>query len=217
MNPTDPQNSTDPTPEHLAAYLDGQLDVTLREKVEAWLAEHPEQQAELDAQRRLAQLWQSAAPPEPAESAWSALLARIEQGVAQQAEQAQPQSREPRRRVVGLVWTAVMVAAASAAIVVGVLVGPGLTPQPPLVERVATFPVAAPGDVEILSMHDADSGALVVGEPPVRGKLVVAVAEDVSWDEFGDDVEVIHGWEGVHGPMAPMIRIPLDPPAAKVP
>src|SRR5205823_2431220 len=46
-----------PSPGQLAAYVDGELDAAACRRVEAWLAAHPEAAAEIEAQRRLADLW----------------------------------------------------------------------------------------------------------------------------------------------------------------
>src|SRR5438270_170830 len=70
MNET-PSNSWKPTPELLAAYGDGELEG--REpiaRIEAYLAGHPEVQAELAAQRRLKRIWDETTPSEPATAAW---------------------------------------------------------------------------------------------------------------------------------------------------
>ncbi|MFK5004592.1 hypothetical protein, partial [Klebsiella pneumoniae] len=64
-----------PSPQELAAYYDGELEPAARARVAAWLAEHPEMSADLEAQHALPQ----AAPPEPSEAAWSSVLERIDE------------------------------------------------------------------------------------------------------------------------------------------
>jgi hypothetical protein len=61
--------------ELLAAYADGELDAAARERVERWLADHPEALDELHAQRELspanAPLWERAEPREPSDAEWA--------------------------------------------------------------------------------------------------------------------------------------------------
>src|SRR5262245_54111645 len=182
-----PHDDTDrPDPQRLAAYADGELPPAQRRAVEAWLARHPEARDEVEAQRRLARLWQDGGPPEPSEAAWSDVLARVEAALPDAAAA----GRVPRRkRSAGLVWLAGLSAAAAVAAAVLLAVAwwqPG--EQEP---DVATLPVASADDIEIISMDAADIPALVVGEPPVRGPLLLASAADVTVDDTGHDVEVV--------------------------
>jgi len=66
-----------PTPAELAAYADGELVGPVRAAVEAWLAEHPETAAEVEAQQRVARPRRRRRRPEPAEAEWAVVLARI--------------------------------------------------------------------------------------------------------------------------------------------
>src|SRR5437764_4714017 len=81
-------------PELLAAYADGELDAAGRARVEAWLADHPEARAELEAQRKLSRrnqrLWQASAGPSPGEVGWSRLFARVHQALSAPAPAARP-------------------------------------------------------------------------------------------------------------------------------
>src|SRR5262245_33986777 len=153
-----PHDDTDrPDPQRLAAYADGELPPAQRRAVEAWLARHPEARDEVEAQRRLARLWQDGGPPEPSEAAWSDVLARVEATLPDARRAAR------RKRSAGLVWLAGLSAAAAVAAAVLLAVAwwqPG--EQEP---DVATLPVASADDVEIISMDAADIPALVVGEP----------------------------------------------------
>src|SRR5436309_10364312 len=77
-----PGQEQPPTPEQLAAFFDGELEgkdalAPLKQRIEAWLCEHPEARAEWDLYRRLAELWRATAPDEPAEEAWNAVRARL--------------------------------------------------------------------------------------------------------------------------------------------
>ena len=49
------------------------------------------------------------------------------------------------------------------------------------------FAVTQSDDVDIVSMRHADSPNLVVGEPPVRERLVLASAGDVTLDRIQPD------------------------------
>jgi hypothetical protein len=214
-SPVDPNRP--PGPQQLAAYLDGELDGPACAAVEAWLASHPEAQAPLDAQRRLAQLWQASGIPEPSEGAWTNVLARIEGGISKQTDrktrkpEATRQGRAPRR-----FWAALVTLATAAAILVAIygfgLLGdyrqPGAGSNTRVVNTVEPLPVVEAREVEIISLDDADSVALVVGDPPIRGPLVLVSVGDVTFEN--DD----HGMETFSAspadPTAPMILIPQD-------
>ncbi len=60
--------------ELLAAYADGELDADGRAAVERWLADHPDELDDLQAQREFSPanrpLWGRALPPEPSEAVW---------------------------------------------------------------------------------------------------------------------------------------------------
>ncbi len=210
-----------PTPEQLAAYADGELDgrpecAALRQHIEAWLAHHPEADAEVEAQRRLAQLWQASSPPEPSEAAWNDVLAQLEQHAATRP------AAPARLGLFGKRALAAGVVAASAAAVWLTLAWlkppaggevarqgpprPEVRPQPvpprPAPRDVEPFPVATADEVEILSIQGADTGTLVVGEPPVRGPLVLVAQGEVEVTRAEPEVRM-----GSAGP--PMIWAPL--------
>jgi hypothetical protein len=164
-----------PSPGQLAAYVDGELDAAACRQVEAWLATHPEAAAEVEAQRRLADLWRATAPPEPSAAAWAALGERIAAGVSA------PTRPPVGRRLIRLgLW-------GSAA--AGLLLA-WLTFRPPPHEAVPDvtgstaavepYRVVDPEDVEIISIAAADHGALIVGDPPLREPLVMVAAGDVE-------------------------------------
>jgi anti-sigma factor RsiW len=71
-----------PTPQQLAAFAEGGLAPEQRKQVRAWLASHPEVQAQADAEaeanRRLLRLFSATRPEEPSPDAWEASLTRIE-------------------------------------------------------------------------------------------------------------------------------------------
>ena len=66
-------------PEMLAAFVDGELDARQRAAVEKWLAADPEARADVEAQRRIAVLWQACRPAEPDETAYRSALQHIEE------------------------------------------------------------------------------------------------------------------------------------------
>jgi anti-sigma factor RsiW len=196
-----------PTPQHFAAYVDGELGSADRAAVDAWLGEHPDARADVEAQRRLLRQWQAAVPPDPDETAWATSLARVEAGLATAARQ-----RAGSARLAGVLRLAATLGAVAAVLVLSLglawLFVPRTSPGTPL-------PVATADDVEILSIEGGDVRALVVGEPPVQGPLTIASADDVTLDKTGPDVEVAKAAEhGPHGhqppPPAPMIMFPTD-------
>lgn len=186
--PDEPSSSSPgdgPTPEQLAAFLDGELAAPARRAVEDWLAVHPEEQAEVEAMRRLDHLWHEAAPPEPTEEAWAGVLAHISD-----AATAVPQ---PRRRRAGAVWITLAATATAATL----LLSFGLPRPPAPTAESTTQGASAPlafltaDEVDIISINAADVDALIVGEPPHRGAIVMASADDVIVHESGGNVEVV--------------------------
>lgn len=173
-------DETPPTPEQLAAFLDGELDATTLRAVEQWLAAHPEALAEIESQRTLDRLWHETAPSEPTEEAWSAVLNHI----------ADTASRRPIRRSVRTASIAWLAAALTAAATLLLIVWSD--PSTSTDKRLrAVLPVLGADDVQIISMDAADASVLVVGEPPHRGAIVMASADDVIVHASGADVAVL--------------------------
>jgi hypothetical protein len=190
-----------PHPSHLAAYLDGGLGPYDRARVEAWLAAHPEDAAELAAHRRLARLWNETAPDGPDEVTWARVLGRVEGTLARQAP---TRPRPPRPRAwkgAAWAWAGALLAGSAAAVALAFFTPPPPEPQP--------WPVASADDVDIVSLDFGDYGALVVGVPPLRGPIQLASAEDVVVAETGHDVEVVRPDEGQPG--AKWMVVPSDP------
>jgi hypothetical protein len=153
--------------EQWAGYLDNELDAAQRQQLDAWLTGHPEAAGELQAYVRLGRLWQSTSPPEPDEVAWNATLAGIETALA----------RRKRSRLIGVGLALIGTAAA-------LLLMMNLGQFRPrelgiLDDSDGPFPVVSAADVDVLSMDDADSSILPVGEPRVQGPLEFAGAGDV--------------------------------------
>lgn len=145
-------NPLQPTPEQLAAFADGQLQGTERERVEGWLFEHPDASAEVESYRRLARLWQTAPIPQPPAEAWDRTLQRIK-------DRLPVDRRFPWGGLAGL--------GAAAAILVGLLLPQWLGPRTQYRGEAMPFPVVAAQDVTIISMDAADIDKLVVARPPV--------------------------------------------------
>jgi hypothetical protein len=121
----------------------------------------------------LRSLSQSVLPPQPDETVWQAVLARVHASVDGEAGKGRPS--RPLWAIVGL--------SAAAAVLVGVLIRslwtstvPVPVPTPQIEEP---LPVAEADDVTIVSMEARDVAALVVGEPPVSGELVFVRLEDI--------------------------------------
>jgi hypothetical protein len=188
-----------PSAEQFAAYVDGELGPADRAAVEEWLLDHPADQAEVDADRRLARLMQATAAPDADEAAWAGVLERVA------AAPAAPTRRPARRhRWIAL---AVVVAAGLAAAAVLLALLPGQPVEP--------LHVASDDDIDIISMDGGDVRALVVGQPPMHGAFVLASAGDITVDDTGHDVEVVVPEEQAGGHNGPMIVRPQDSPPDK--
>src|SRR5947208_5746888 len=86
MTPPAQPDPADRWPELLAAYADGELDPAMRERVERWLADHPEAREQLRAQRDLSpanrRLWRQAEPSAPHDDTWAGVKAAIHRGTS---------------------------------------------------------------------------------------------------------------------------------------
>jgi len=171
----------------LKAYADGELPGREGAQVEAWLVEHPDVAAEVEGSRRLMRLWEKTAPTLPAPAVWNATLERITARL--------PSSR--RQGVLSGPWRNKAVWAAGAAVVL-VLLGRALWVQSP--ESVVPpgetlpFPVATAQDVTILSMDASDTGFLVIGHPPILGKIDLADHGDVVLLDPADPEIRLEDW-----------------------
>jgi hypothetical protein len=211
---------TGPTPQQLAAYVDGELGPADRAVVEAWLRDHPDGRADIEGQRELLRLWQGTAAPDPGEEAWATVLVGAEAGAL--AGAGPSGAGGGRLRLALRLATALTSAAAVLLLALGLM----RLWTPHSHDRVAPLPVASTGDVEILSMEGGDVASLVVGEPPVRGPLNLASAEDVTVDNSGHDVQIVsqspprdHATGG-HSHKQPVVNpmiIPADPSTDKTP
>jgi hypothetical protein len=184
----------EPTPEQLAAYLDGELTGAARLEVEAWVAEHPEAAPARDAvfadhDDGLARAWHSTQPSDPSAAAWSGVLGRIDAALPPPppAVVPTPDAVLPARRRSRAGLVLAVAAAAAAAAVAAVLLGRTFwptKPEPPKPEpeRIARdekqpgrqpeeqedekepFPVALPTQVRVISMEGDDTHVEVYGQ-----------------------------------------------------
>ena len=172
---------TQPTPETLAAYLDGELTPPERASFEHWLAVNPDRRAELSAHRQLGRLCEITRPAEPDEETWTAALAGISDRLPVPAV-AHTCRRFPLR------WLAGIAAAAAAVALIWTLAGRKGPPEPaPFPEReVAEMPFAAasPDDVEITSLWNAEDDLVLFGRPPLEGSLILADPGDVRIEDM---------------------------------
>ena len=192
-----------PSPAELVAYVDGRLDERRRRRVEQWLTAHPDAAAAVEEHRHVLHSVHAAAPPEPPDATWAAVLARVEAALPP----AQP--RTGRRRYAR---HAVLAGAAAAALLLVALPGDLSRFAPPgadVLPAVVPIPVAGAADVEIVSVDAADLKALVVGQPPLAGPLVLADAGDVELHhaEMGENGWVTGMQEAQGG--TPMIVVPM--------
>ncbi|HLJ93275.1 MAG TPA: hypothetical protein VKU02_08805 [Gemmataceae bacterium] len=207
MRQSRPADMGTPRPEELAAYLDGELSPARQESIATWLRHHPEAAAEIEGQRRLAGVWPTTTPAEPADANWASMLVRIESAVDRFRS---ARGRNRRRIQLGITGLA-----AGLLLVLLTPKEPGPAEAPSAGEPLA---VVSPDDVEIVSLHAADRATLVVGAAPVMGPLVLASSNDVELEgvDPADDgmIPSIHMDERT---IIPMSVAPLDPPPAGLP
>jgi hypothetical protein len=181
----------DPSPrrEELAAYFDGELSAPGRRRFEEWLADHPDGQADLEEWRQLSQEWQASRAADPNAAAWSQTWRKIEAAARKPA----PSSRWLLAR-----RAATTAAALAAAVLLAVLIRPSAEAEEPLV-------LASHGDIEVISIDEADARALIVGHPPLPEPLVLADSGDIALEHVEPDhdgsMPSIRWWTGVEAPM----------------
>jgi anti-sigma factor RsiW len=170
-------------PELLAAYADGELDAADRARVEAWLEEHPEARGALEGQMRLSRrnrkLWKVISPLAPSEGNWARVFGRVQDVLDSPIRPAPP--RPARRR---LPYIAAAIATAAALMLAIYLQPPASGPQADVSADngtdVEVLALADDADVDIVSIDDRDSAALVIGQPPLAGTVVLAAVGDVE-------------------------------------
>lgn len=202
-----PGDTGDFSPETLAAYVDGELDLQARQQVEAWLVSHPEAVADVEGQRRLMNYWQSAAPTDPAAARWQLVLTCIEAALPALSSWRRGRLRFGRA---GLLIAGV---AAAALFALSIPRSPQLTVVPKNTDSAESFPVVGPDDVEIVRIHAADRMSLVVGTPPLEGALEWAAPGDVTIENVSPDTDGMRPTLATDEPNVPMIMAPLTPAA----
>ncbi len=207
MIPYHPHKPDGPTPEELAAFVDGELDQEASRDVADWLASHPEAAAEVRSLEHFARLWRRTPPPEPSAEQWAEVFGRVAQTLPVRAE-----ARPSRPR--WLRWLGPAAAVAAAVVVVVLLRPRPEAPRigaPPRLEQ--PFAVATDDDIRIISMDDTDHSALVVGQTPLREPLALVEPDEVTVEQVepnADGVQPRYATEGT-----PMIITPLRDEAAK--
>jgi anti-sigma factor RsiW len=206
---TDPE----PTPEQLAAWADGELGRAEAERVEAWLRSHPAAAQEALEARRITRLYSDHPPAEPSDRAWQGALAAIEDALARPRVPARP--RWPLRLVLGLTAAAALLAGVVLARSLWtarppeqplreVVEGPRV--EPPAPEDEEPFPVAAAGEVNVLSIDAADADRVLMGQP-LFGTFEVASPEDIEIVEMEPHPEDGRMPRLQRGPEVPMIVV----------
>jgi anti-sigma factor RsiW len=198
--------SDTPDPERLAAFGDGELDTSERREIEAWLAEHGEAAAEVEAQHNLERLLEATRPIEPPESAWTETLEQIEAGLtAANAFAAKPPSaRRAHVRSGWVGWIVRLTAVAAAIALLGVL-------EPPELRRGARHEPVPPAGEEEHGMDADDSRTFASGEPSLRDPLDLATAGEVIIHSVQPDIDgmVPQVWGQGEETAVPMIVAPL--------
>jgi anti-sigma factor RsiW len=173
----DERQSSQPSPEQLAAYADGELDGPARQAVENWLTDHPDAAQEVEQHRSLARAWNDSSAPEPSAEAWQHTLRNIQQKL-------QPRTHPTRRR-----WLGVILAGLAAAGILAALVAPRFFAPAPVSPHQTTtsvepaeepFPVVEAHEVIVISMNPNDGEALVVAEPLQLSDMQLVTHEDIE-------------------------------------
>jgi hypothetical protein len=172
--------------ELLAAYADGELGPHDRDRVERWLADHPEAREILETQESLGpgnvELWQMTGPLRPGERQWAAVRDRIRAGTRV----------SPLRRWARWAGSAAL-AATAAALLLALPSRETVNRVPadvPVVEpaRDEPFAMATDDDVQIVSLPESAAHLLVVGRHPLGdGPVVLATSDEVEFYGIGSD------------------------------
>ncbi len=219
MNFRNGENRTKPTPEDLAAYLDGEFEgddarIPQKQLVEEWLADHPEAFADLTAWRRLKQIWQDTTPELSEESRWAALLSRIQHDLTHGPKPTVPAPKP-------FPWGWVSGFAAALLLTVGFLIWQGQSPKPekktpsPSFSKnkspslpTKPFPVVAADEIQILHVGGEDISGLVIGAPPMEGVMPMAGPDEIVFTSVQTSQEEDPEPNIKNNP--PMIWVPMD-------
>jgi hypothetical protein len=197
----------------LAAYADDQLDEATRCRVRSWIDAHQSARRELDGQfafsQRRAQLWNDLQATQPSDAAWAGVWERIEFSLESPRTEVKPRQR--RRWLRRGIISGLLVAPCSAAVAL-CLTGPApVTTVEQAVDEPTpeVFQVAAADDVEILSVRDSDAASLLVGQPPLCGKMTLAARGDVKFEFVGASGNAASSEVQMDGPTdAPLVHAP---------
>lgn len=208
---TVPYDNWKPSPELLAAYFDGECEgrddlSALKQRIEDWIAAHPEAQEALAAHRRLLQIWHETTPPEPPPEKWGPILARLEASVPARGESAA--AARPRRRRAAIISVAAAAVAGMAVFLGWQAIRPaGEAEVQGLVKSIEEstalavalkaakvpdaeeeiLPVALASEVTIVRVEGADMHTLVVGELPFSGLMELVAPGEVVLTQTGSD------------------------------
>jgi len=228
MNEPAPEESI--RPEWLAAYVDGELDVDARVRVESWLTMHPEALAETMDQEDLSPAnrcyWQAVRPTAPSREAWDAVFARIVQATLPTTPHSS--RRVGSRRLVARLIVGGAVVCMFALVVLERLRSENRGPSDPVAALASdsraenmndaddedhVFRVAKADDVELIQLPEAAAKLVVVGRHPMAGvPLLLASAGDVQVIRYGpDDRGNFPDIETTLGPDASMLWAPVKP------
>jgi hypothetical protein len=175
-------------PEWLAAYADGELTPAERDRVENWLADHPEAREILESQDSLGprnrEFWQAVEPPSPSAAQWS----RVRNAIAA----ASPV--RPSRPWLRWFGAAGLLATAASLLLLSLpdraSVETPVNPEnPPSVVADEPIAMASADDVQIISLPESAAKLLVVGEHPLNGSsMALARFGEVQFYGIGSDL-----------------------------
>ena len=187
MNQNDSTPDRPPTPEQIAAWVDGETSPGEAAAVESWMADHPDARREAESMAQMTRMYRDQVLPTPSERCWQLALDRIGPRVA-------PTAR-PWRVLLGL---ALASAALWAAVVIGRAFWPTPTPIPaPLAQTPIPpgeddddepFAVARMSEVHIIRMDAEDADRIVTGQPLI-GTMVFAGKGDIKVEKVQADAD----------------------------
>jgi hypothetical protein len=180
-------------PELLAGYADGELPPAVRERVEAWLAEHPEALDQLEVQEALGpgnvEFWRAVRPPEPTPADWVGVRA----GLAADFP-------APRRGVGRWAGAAALFAVAASITLVFLDNAPRCGQHKRIAAPVFApagspednepYPIARADEIRYLELPESVAPMLRVGDHPLKDAiLILARSDEVDFHNMGCDAE----------------------------
>ncbi|MCI0641880.1 MAG: hypothetical protein L0Y72_11200 [Gemmataceae bacterium] len=197
----------DPSPELLAAYFDGEFEgrddlSLLRQRLEHWLALHPQGQEDLAHYQRLRQMWHDTTPHEPSREQWDALLRQISASLTQ----VRPPARVFWKAAAGLAAACLLVLVAWSAVR---FVNRAPSGQD-LASEDEVFPVATESEIVIFRVAGDDAPTVIVGELPLKGPLELMGPGDVTFTSIQPDARDNMMPHVSAGPGSPMVWARLE-------